>query len=87
MITYEFDKNTGEVRFGGRLVAKIEMKDNSIASDLEDIFDFYKENYGFDFDELRDLQDKAIDIYKTLDDDFDDDIKELIGEIADIERW
>lgn len=99
MITYEFDKNTGELRFGGRLVAKIEMKDSSVSSDLEDIFDFWKENCGVDFDQLRELIDKGTELYEKItehekenedidvESDLFYDVRDFVEEVSNLEVW
>ena len=99
MITYEFDKNTGELRFGGRLVAKIEMKDSSVSSDLEDIFDFWKENCGVDFDQLRELNDEGTELYEKIaehekenedidvESDLFYDVRDFVEGVSNLEVW
>lgn len=95
MTGYEYDKNTGLLRFGGRVIAKIDAVDSRSEDDLENIFDFFNEYQGFDFDEIRDLIDDAQNVYQKLDpeENIDADseliykVYDLIGELSDLEKW
>lgn len=99
MTNYEFDKNTGEVRFDGRLVAKIEMKDSRVSSDFEDIFNFWKENCGVDFEELRNLIDQGTELYKKISEHEKEnenidveselfyDVRDFVEGVSNLEVW
>lgn len=60
MLDFDLDKTRGEIRQGGRVIAKITFEDSRAENDIEDVIDEWNKYKDVDLDAVSDLRDMVL---------------------------
>ena len=60
MLDFDLDKSRGEIRQGGRVVAKITFEDSRAEEDIQEVIDLWNKYNDVDLDAVSDLRDMVL---------------------------